>query len=147
MALECGMFCESDNVLQCVELDDHAYTTPEFEDNWMYAGMMSAEKDEFVVESDQAACAEEVPVRNTFCLTIRCQNLMILYKDSGDPSFGPADIFVDGQKARTIDPLEVGWNHCNAAIIVQSDQDAIHQVEVQMVDPMKCFTILGFCYV
>ena len=55
-------------------------------------------------------------------------------------------VLVDGKIARTINPVEVGWNHCNAYIIHTGDAVQEHQIEVVMEDTDKSFTILGFAY-
>ncbi len=129
-ALAAGSFTETDNMLQCVEQDDHAYTTPEFPDHWMYNGSSGAE------------------AFRSFTMTIQCKDLLLVYKDSGDPSFGTAEVLVDGAVTRTINPFEVGWNHCNAVIVHNGDTAAEHQVEIRMAagEEKKKFTILGFGY-
>lgn len=125
-ALNAGSFTETDPALQCVEQDANAYATPEFPDHWMYGG--SAEQAE------------------SFTMTIDCKDLLLVYKDSGDTSFGTAEVLVDGEVTRTINPLEVGWNHCNAVIVYTGEETKEHQVEVRMLDATKKFTVLGFGY-
>ncbi len=128
-SLEPGSFTGRDTMLQCVEQDDHVYTTPEFPDHWAY-----------------------VPEKNVkpepFCMTMQCKDLLLVYKDSGDPCFGTANVYVDGQLTRTINPLEVGWNHCNAVIVYNGENTAEHQIEIRMAEgeDAKQFTILGFGY-
>ena len=128
--LEPGSFTETDTMLQCVEQDDHAYTTPEFPDHWMYVGNCTTE--EF----------------QSFRMTLECKDLLLVYKDSGDPSYGTAEVFVDGKVTRKINPLEVGWNHCNAVIVYTGEQVQEHTVEICMAagEEKKKFTILGFGY-
>lgn len=125
--LSCGVFEETDTMLQCVEKDDNAYASPEFPDNWMKAPEKSGE-----------------PFRMRIC----CKDLLLVYKDAGDPGFGKAEVRVDNVVTRTIDPLEIGWNHCNAYIVYQSEAAAEHEVEIAMKpeDMGKGFTILGFGY-
>lgn len=127
-ALDAGSFTETDKMLQCVEQDANAYTTPEFPDHWMYDG-----------ECEQV---------DSLRLTIECKDLLLVYKDSGDPSFGTAEVLVDGVVTRIINPLEVGWNHCNAVIIYTGEAVAEHQVEIRMLsgEEKKKFTVLGFGY-
>lgn len=125
-ALQTGSFTETDNALQCVEQDANAFTTPEFPDHWMYNG--------------------DIKQPESFTMTITCKDLLLVYKDSGDPSFGTAEVLVDGEVTRTINPLEVGWNHCNAVIVYTGEEAKEHQVEVRMTDAAKKFTILGFGY-
>lgn len=124
--LNAGSFTAVDNMLQCVEQDANAHTTPEFPDHWMYNG--DAAQPEY------------------FTMSINCKDLLLVYKDSGDPSFGTAEVLVDGEVTRTINPLEVGWNHCNAVIVYTGEETKEHRVEVRMTDAAKKFTILGFGY-
>lgn len=126
--LNAGSFTETDKMLQCVEQDANAYTTPEFPDHWMYNG-----------DADQP---------ESFTMEIECKDLLLVYKDSGDPSFGTAEVLVDGVVTRIVNPLEVGWNHCNAVIIFTGEEVNKHQVEIRMLagEEKKKFTILGFGY-
>ena len=123
-----GSFVGVDHMLQCVEQDANAFTTPEFPDHWMYDG------------------ATEQP--DSFSMNIECKDLLLVYKDSGDPAFGTAEVLVDGKVTRTINPLEVGWNHCNAVIVYTGETSEPHRVEIRMAagEEKKKFTILGFGY-
>lgn len=127
-ALAAGSFTETDKALQCVEQDANAHTTPEFPDHWMYAGESEAPE--------------------SFTMTITCKDLLLVYKDSGDPSFGTAEVLVDNAVTRVVNPLEVGWNHCNAVIVYTGEEAAEHKVEIRMLagQETKKFTILGFGY-
>lgn len=127
-SLQPGAFTGTDTMLQCVEQDENSYSTPEFPDHWMYDGAAGQ--------------------RESFAMTIKCKDLLLVYKDSGDTSFGTAEVLVDGRVTRTINPLEVGWNHCNAVIVHQGETCVEHQVEVRMAEgeQEKKFTILGFGY-
>ena len=125
-ALNAGSFTAADDALQCVEQDTNAYTTPEFPDHWMYNG--DAEKAE------------------SFTMTLDCKDLLIVYKDSGNHAFGTAEVLVDGKVTRTINAIEIGWDHCNALIVYTGEEVKEHQVEVRMTDAAKKFTILGFGY-
>lgn len=126
-----GSFTATDTQLQCVEQDANSFVTPEFADHWMYAG------------STEPCTAVE-----PFQMTIECKDLLLVYKDSGDHSFGTAEVLVDGAVAKSIDPLEVGWNHCNAVIIHNGENVKMHSVEIRMAagNEQKNFTILGFGY-
>lgn len=123
--LDAGTFTATDKEIQYVERDDQAYVTPEFPENWMYEGA-----------SDDVA----------FEMDITCKKLMIIYKDSGDQGkFGTATVYVDGKEARSINPLEVGWNHINAVLIHTGDNTAEHKVKICPTKE-KNFTIFGFGY-
>jgi len=125
-----GSFTGTDNALQCVEQDANAFVTPEFPDYWMYEG--TATKDTF----------------ESFKMTIKCKDLLLVYKDSGETSFGTAEVLVDGVVTRTINPREVGWNHCNAVIVYTGEEVKKHNVEIRMAEgeTEKKFTVLGFGY-
>lgn len=127
ISIEPGVFAEKDTMLQYVEKDADSKASPEFPENWM-----------------KPAEAEGEPFR----MRIRCRDLMLVYKDSGHPMFGKVEVRVDGKVTRVVDPLEVGWDHCTAYVVFESDSSTEHDVEVSMhqdtVD--KAFTILGFGY-
>ena len=81
-------------------------------------------------------------------MRILCKDLLLVYKDTDSPMFGKAEIRIDGKVTRVIDPREVGWNHCTAYVVYESDAAAEHEVEISMKeeDAAKGFTILGFGY-
>ncbi len=122
-----GAFTEKDTVLQYVEKDDNPQATAEFPENWAKTP-----------EGKGGA----------FKMRILCKELLLVYKDSGDVSFGKAEVRVDGKVTRVIDPLEIGWNHCTAYVVYESEAAAEHEVELSMAkeDMGKAFTILGFGY-
>jgi len=125
--IEEGGFVETDTELQMVEMDANPFGTPEFPYNWMHT----------------ASSGEE-----SFKLTLTSKNLILVFKDSGRQDFGKADIYVDGEHVKTLDPHENNWTHCNAVILYQEQESKEHLVEIRMAteDHNKCFTILGFGY-
>ncbi|MEK5236013.1 hypothetical protein NST99_09955 [Paenibacillus sp. FSL L8-0470] len=86
--------------------------------------------------------------QDSFKLTITSKNLILVYKNSGSPEFGKADILVDGKLVITADPHENNWTHCNPVILYQNELNLEHVIEIRMSagDEDKCFTILGFGY-
>lgn len=120
-----GSFAATDKEVQYVERNENSFGTPEFPENWMHVGG----------EGDAS-----------YQLTLHCKDLLLIYKDSGDQKFGRAQVWVDKTLARTIDPLEVGWNHCNAVIVHNGEAAEKHVIEVRMEDNEKYFTILGWGY-
>ena len=126
-SLNCGSFTEKDTMLQCVEKDLNSHVLPEYPENWYYTGQNG---------------------HDSFQMEIECKDLMIVYKDEGNPTFGKAEVFIDGIKSREINPLEVGWTHCTAYIIHKGNKKEMHSVEVKLApgDEDKKFTILGFGY-
>ncbi|GIO13243.1 hypothetical protein J19TS2_27980 [Cohnella xylanilytica] len=126
--VEEGGFSETDADVQMAEMDDRAYATPLFPYNWMHAPG----------SGDRA-----------FRMTIRSKRLILVFKDSGREDFGSADIRVDGRFAKTADPREVNWTHCNAVLLYSEPVAEEHTVEIRMAPGQedKRFTILGFGYV
>lgn len=122
-----GGFNQTDKDLQMVEMDDSLYPSPEFPHNWMHT----------------AASGKE-----SFRIKISSKSLLIVFKDSGSIDFGKADVIVDGQFFKTLDPHENNWTHCNPLILYQEDVSREHEVEIKMTvgDEEKSFTILGFGY-
>lgn len=125
----CGSFCSTDRDLQAVEMDEDLTCTPEFPNNWMH-------------------CEEETGTE-PFVLEIVCKALLLIFKDSGEMKAGKADVFVDGERKLTADPLVNGWIHCNPVILIQEEEAEKHMIRIQMAagDEKKEFTILGFGYV
>ena len=118
-------FDYEDTELQYVERDENFFSTPEFEHGWAKAhGTKDA----------------------VFSMKIKCKNIILVSKDSGDPNFGKADVYVDGKLALTANPLANGWNHCNPQIILNENISGDHEVKLVMHpgDEEKKFTILGF---
>ena len=115
----------SDTEIQYVERDMDLGGSPEFADNWLNDGAV--------------ADAE-------FSMKLTCRNLVAVVKDSGSSEFGTAEVYVDGAIVKSIDPLENGWNHCNAQILIDEKESREHQVVFRMKDgdAGKKFTILGF---
>lgn len=123
---EPGGFSGLDVVLQSVERNDDTFTTPQFTDNWHY--------------QDRTAPG--------FKMTIACKDLLLLYKDTDDQTFAPAEIIIDGIPSRTIDPCAVGWTHCGATFILNGEEKLSHSVEIRpkTTEAKTRFTILGFGY-
>ncbi len=125
IAVEAGSFLGTDCELHYAERNEDSFATPEYPENWMHAGD-----------------GKDAPYR----MKIYCKDLLFIYKDAGNKKFGKAQVLVDGAVTRTVDPLEVGWNHCNAVIVHSGKEAAEHVVEVRPVDAEKCFTIFGWGY-
>lgn len=121
-----GSFTDKDPATQNVERNLDMAGTPQFPHNKMHV----------------------VGGTEPFAMKITCRDLLIIYMDSADPQVGTADIFVDGEYVRSINPHEVGWTHCNPYIIYRGETSAEHTVTVQMASGQedKRFTISGFGY-
>lgn len=129
-SVSCGVFCQTDDNLQAVEMDADLALTPEFPNNWMYDGAK--------VQGDEP-----------FVLELSCKALVLVFKDSGEVKAGRAEVFVDGEKKLTADPHVNGWIHCNPVILIQEREVKKHVVQIRMAagQEEKEFTILGFGYV
>ncbi|SFD11658.1 hypothetical protein SAMN02910398_04105 [Butyrivibrio sp. YAB3001] len=124
--VETGSFDGIDKELQMVEMDKEIVPVPEFPYNWYHS--------------------EKSTGVGSFKMNITCSKLLLLFKDSGNPAFGTAQVFVDGKLVMEADPLKVGWTHCNAVIIFNNEKTESHSIEIKMAEGMenKRFTILGF---
>ena len=122
--INCGSFDGQDMDIQFVERNMDPHGTRQFMDNWMRKG-----------EGD-------IP----FTMDVEASIILLIFKDSAENYVGKADVYVDGKKTYYADPKEVGWTHCNAAIIYRSKELAMHHVEIRMAEGSedKDFTILGF---
>lgn len=123
--IDCGSFTEKDTDIQYVERNMDRHGSPQFPDNWMKA----------VGDGDKP-----------FVMDVEARIILLIFKDSEATKAGKADIYVDGEKTYYADPREVGWTHCNAAIIYRSNECKKHHVEIKMAPGSedKEFTILGF---
>jgi len=59
--------------------------------------------------------------KESFKMIIKSSSLILVFKDSGSSTFGKADIFVDGKCAKTANPHENNWTHCNPVILFQNE--------------------------
>lgn len=127
--IRCGGFTSTDTELQGVEMDTNLAQTAEFPYNWFYDG----------TNPDEAF----------FEMRISCKALVLVFKDSGDPKAGCADIYLDGTLVKRADPHINGWVHCNPMIIFSEQESKEHLVRIELdkADRDKRFTILGFGYV
>ncbi|OWA37313.1 acyl-CoA thioesterase [Saccharibacillus sp. O16] len=124
-----GDFTAVDADLHFVELDDQPLGTPQLPHNWMH--VPTAEGD-----------------HRPFRLKIRSRNLLLIFKDSGSPEFGRAEVYVDGRLHKVADPHLNNWTHCNTVILFQEQAAAEHEIEIRMAsgDEQLTFTVLGFGY-
>jgi hypothetical protein len=122
-----GGFAETDMDLQMVEMDNNPLPTAQFSHNWMHTASSGNE---------------------SFKMTIKSSSLILVYKDSEKSEFGKADVIVDGQFIKTLDPHVINWTHCNAVILYHEEVCKEHLLEIKMAPGYedKQFTILGFGY-
>ncbi|MCH4191419.1 MAG: SGNH/GDSL hydrolase family protein [Butyrivibrio sp.] len=125
VSLEAGSFTAADRDLQGAEYDDDPHLTSQFPNNWMHDA--DAENDDFI-------------------LKVTCKSLFLVYKDSGNDMFGQAEVLLDGKTLFTADPKKVGWTHCHAQLLLESDERGEHEVRIRMASGYEHmrFTVLGF---
>ena len=123
-----GSFTATDDVLQCVEMDDSIEITPEFPYNWMYDG------------------TKEQSGFEPFKLTLKCKRLVLCFKDSGEIDAAVGDVYVDNKFVKQADPYINRWIHCNAMIVIDENEAKEHTFELRLSSEelKKKFTILGF---
>lgn len=121
-----GSFAAGDTDLQCVEMDKDILQTPEFPYNWCHP--------------------ENADNDAPFEMALTCSKLLVIFKDSAAASHGTAEVFVDGKKVLDADPHINNWTHCNAAILINERESALHKVKIAMKEghENRKFTILGF---
>lgn len=120
-----GAFTAKDVEIQFVERNMDLHGSPQFPDNWMKP--LGTTGDDFTME-------------------VSAKIILLIFKDSAENKAGKAEVYVDGVKTYLANPREVGWTHCNAAIVYRSSETANHHVVIKMAqgDEDKEFTILGF---
>lgn len=124
ITLSVGDFTDNDTDLQQAEKDEEHRGTPFFAGSW------------------SRACASCEP----FTVKLHCSSLFFIFKDSGDPAFGPCDVVVDGQVSYEYNPLAIGWNHCKAMIAVPHGPATDHTVSIVPKSADKRFSIIAFAY-
>jgi len=123
-----GGFNSKDYDVQKAGVDAEVVSVSQFPNNWMHSSTSGSD---------------------SFKMQIKSSSLMLVYKDSWNPQFGKADIYVDGKHIMTADPHIINWTHCHAVLLYQEEESRLHKIEIQMApgDEEKNFTILGFGYV
>ncbi len=84
-----------------------------------------------------------------FTMKLTCKNLMLCYKKANSKDFGDAEVYVDGQLAKTVVGNPNGaWNNCDTILIIDEKEAAEHTVEVRMAEGQeeKFFTIYAWGY-
>ena len=118
----------TDNDVQRANFDTDTVGTRLFPNNWMHGPNSGSE---------------------SFKMKIKSSSLMLVFKDSGNPRFGKADIYVDGKLVATADPSVINWTHCHALLLYKNEDSIEREIEIKMSpgNEDKNFTILGFGYV
>lgn len=86
---------------------------------------------------------------DSFKATVNCKVLLVAYKLSSSTTTGSVDLYVDGQKVKTLSGYDKnGWNNPSTELVFANDNSASHTIEVKMASgsESKEFTLLGFGY-
>ena len=120
-----GAFIRTDTDLQTTEFDASSRQLPVMPDNFSF---------------DPEADYED------FYMEITCSVLAVMYKDTPDESFTPAEVFVDGTFVRILDPHENDWTHCNTKLLLKESTPKKHTLRIGIPEDKRAlnFTILGF---
>ena len=81
--------------------------------------------------------------------TVKAKSILLTYKKSKSENFGTVDVYVDGKKVTSINGYDPGgWNNPYTAVILNTDTEATHKVEVKMAQGSegKDFTVMAFGY-
>jgi lysophospholipase L1-like esterase len=121
-----GSFSAKDKTISYFGAGDMSY--PTFPENWFKSNS---------------------PENKPFKMTLSCKNLVLVYKISGDSSFGEAEFLVDGKVVDSAYGNTQGaWNNPWTIVLIDDSSAAKHTVEIRMAkgDEAKNFTILAFGY-
>ncbi|MBO6066297.1 MAG: hypothetical protein J6P36_07745, partial [Lachnospiraceae bacterium] len=119
-----GDFTENDKDLQMAEKDTDHHGSYTFDGSW------------------SRACKSLAP----FTVKMKCSSFFFIFKDTGDPAFGPCDIVVDGEVKYEYNPLAIGWTHSKAMLAVPYGEPSEHTVSVVPKSPDKKYSIVAFAY-
>lgn len=77
-----------------------------------------------------------------------CKNLLLAYRAVNDASFGSIDIYVDGEKVKTIAGNTGSWGQSVVELVFAEETAAPHRIEIRMAegDENKKFTITCLAY-
>lgn len=80
--------------------------------------------------------------------TVSCKNLLLAFRSVNDASFGSIDVYVDGEKRRTIKGNTGSWGQSVTDLIFSEEEAKLHTIEIRMMegDEEKKFTITCMGY-
>lgn len=125
-----GSFSLRDPALGTLRYDSARKT---FADNWHHP----------------ATAGTESAATSPFELAVKAKNLLLVYKISSDPTFGRAEVLIDGKSVATLDGYsQTGWNQAWTVLLLDEPSSAVRNLAVRMVDgdEHKSFSILAIGY-
>lgn len=80
--------------------------------------------------------------------TLKCKSLEMIFKANTTKAYADADIYVDGEKVKTVSSRqEDGWGNPVTAFVLDEDEAAEHEIEIRVNGGENhYFAILGFGY-
>lgn len=80
--------------------------------------------------------------------TVNCSVLEMVFKANNSEKFGTADIYVDGEKVKSVvSNMSDGWNNPVTAYLIDDDSSAEHTVEIRMEGGItQAFFVMAFGY-
>lgn len=80
--------------------------------------------------------------------TVECSVLEMVFKANNSDKYGTADIYVDGEKAKSVvSNMSDGWNNPVTAYLIDNDSSAEHTVEIRMEGGVtQAFFVMAFGY-
>lgn len=80
--------------------------------------------------------------------TLNCKSLELIYKANNNDLYADADIYVDGERVRTVSSNQGdGWNNPVTSLVIDNDESAEHTVEIKVSGGENhYFAVLGFGY-
>lgn len=85
----------------------------------------------------------------SFKVTLNAKNILLVYKESSDESFGTAEVYIDGERVRTINSHAAGgWNNPQTVLVLDAVTAEQRELEVRMAEGHedKAFTIMAIGY-
>ena len=82
---------------------------------------------------------------DAYTLELKCNSMLIAYRANTN---GKADVYVDGEKVKTLSNTNSSWGHANIDMIIDSSTVENHKVEIKIPDDAKgkIFTIYAIGY-
>lgn len=79
---------------------------------------------------------------------VNCSVLEMVFKANNSEKFGTADIYVDGEKVKSVvSNMSDGWNNPVTAYLIDDDSSAEHTVEIRMEGGItQAFFVMAFGY-
>lgn len=80
--------------------------------------------------------------------TVNCSVLEMVFKANNSEKYGTADIYVDGEKVKSVvSNMSDGWNNPVTAYLIDDDSSAEHTVEIRMEGgTTQAFFVMAFGY-